>query len=344
MKINVRKEVKTGILVILSLTLLYWGLNFLKGIDIFHKRIEYYAVYDRVDGLTVSNPVQINGFTVGSVRSINFMDDNSGRIIVRMEITEITFKLPKYTVSRIGSTDLLGSKTIKLILGTEVDDFHEPGDTLRSSVEASLSEEVNSQILPLKLKAEELLSSLDTLVGVVHAILDKQARDNLSASFESIKNALKTFETVAMRTDSMISSEKAKIAQIMTNFQSISNNLRNNNENVTRILDNLAYISDSIARSDITATINNAGLAFGNAAEIIEKVNQGEGSLGQLINNDSLYFHLEASARDLDRLLIDIEEHPNRYVQVSIFGKKDKDKKMEEKAKKQKEKEQSKKK
>ena len=228
------------------------------------------------------------------------------------------------------------------MLGIEVDEFHEPGDTLRSSVEASLSEEVNRQILPLKAKAEELLSSLDTLVGVVQAILNKEARENLSASFVSIKNALATFELVALRTDTMISSEKEKIAQIMTNFQSISSNLRNNNDNVTRILDNIALISDSLAQADITATVNRAGEAFDHAAEIMEKVNRGEGTIGQLVNNDSLYFHLEASARDLDRLLIDLEKHPNRYVQVSVFGKKDKDKKQADKEKKKREKEESK--
>ena len=180
-------------------------------------------------------------------------------------------------------------------------------------------------------------------MNVVQAILNKEARDNLSASFESIKNALATFEVVAMRTDTMISDEKAKISQIMTNFQSISNNLRNNNENITRIFDNVAYISDSIAMSDITSTINNAGIAFESAAEIMDKVNRGEGSLGQLVNNDSLYFHLEASARDLDRLLIDFEENPNRYVQVSVFAKKDKVKKKEEKARKKREKQEAKK-
>ena len=343
MKIKIKKEVKTGLLVIFSLGVLYWGLNFLKGIDIFNKSIEYYAVYNRVDGLTVSNPVQINGFTVGSVRSVDFIDDNSGRIVVKMELHKISFQLPKYTVSRIVSTDLLGSKSIELILGKEQGEFHEPGDTLRSSVQASLSEEVNRQILPLKAKAEELLSSLDTLVGVVQAILNEEARDNLSASFLSIKNALATFELVAMRTDTMISSEKAKIAQIMTNFQSISSNLRDNNDNVTRILDNVALISDSLAQADITATVNNAGLAFESAAEIMDKVNRGEGSLGQLVNNDSLYFHLESSARDLDRLLIDLEKNPNRYVQVSVFGKKDKDKKKADKEKKKREKEESKK-
>ena len=319
-------------------------MNYLKGIDVFNKRVQYCAIYSKVEGLNVSNPVIINGLNVGSVREIYLMHDHSGRIFVRFEIHRKGIKLPMTTVAKIASTDLLGSKSIELILGKKEGVYHQAGDTLPSAVEASLTEEVNNQILPLKAKAEELLSSIDTLVGVVHAILNKQARDNLSSSFESIKNALATFEVVALRTDTLIMSEKIKFNQTMTNIQSITNNLRNNNDNITMILDNVAYITDSIAMSDLTSTINNAGKAFADAADVMEKINKGEGTIGQLVNNDSLYNALEASARDLDRLLVDLEENPNRYVHVSVFGRRDKTRKLEEKAKKKAEKEAAKKK
>lgn len=342
MKFKLRKEVQTGIVVIVSLGCLYWGINYLKGIDLFNKENNYYAVYDKIEGLSVSNPVQINGFTVGTVREISFLPDHSGKLLVRFTITDQQFMLPKYTVARIASLDLLGSKSIKLILGIEKDATHKAGDTLRSSVEGSITEEVNRQILPLKSKAEDLLASMDTVIRVIQAILNKEARENLSASFQSIKNTLGTFEVVALRMDTLVFEEKDKLSRIMTNFQSISNNLRNNNENITRILDNVAYISDSIAMSDITTTINNAGDAFKNAANIMSKIERGEGTIGQLVNNDSLYLYLENSARDLDRLLVDIEAHPNRYVHLSVFGRKDKDQRRKDKKRRQQEKEEEK--
>jgi len=338
MKIRIKKEVWIGIVVIGSLGVLYWGLNYLKGIDIFNKESNYYAIYDKVEGLTVSNPVQINGYTVGNVRSVTFLPDNSGRIVVKMSVVNQDFKIPLNTVAKITSLDLLGSKSVNLILGKETE-YHNVGDTLKSSVEASIAEEVNSQILPLKLKAEDLLASMDTAIQIVRAILNEEARDNLSASFKNIKNAMGTFEVVAMRVDTMIYEEKAKLSSIMTNFNSISFNLRNNNENITMILDNVAFITDSIAASNVTQTINNASIAFRDAALIMEKIEKGEGSIGQLVNNDSLYFHLESSARNLDRLLMDIEEHPGRYVHVSVFGGQDKDSKRREKERKKKEKE-----
>ena len=339
MKLKLKKEVWTGIVVILTLSLLYWGVNYLKGVDVFNKESDYYAVYDRIEGLTVSNPVQINGYSVGSVREIILMPDNSGKIVVRFSIINQSFRLPKNTIAKISSLDLLGSKSINLVLSDNQEEFYAPGDTLSSSVEASLTEEVNNQILPLKVKAEDLLASMDTVIQVVRAILNKEARENLTSSFESIKNAMGTFEVVAMRVDTMIHDEKAKFSSIMTNFNSISNNLRNNNENITLILDNIAFISDSIAASNITQTINNAGIAFRDAAEIMEKIKNGEGTIGQLVNNDSLYWNLEKSARDLDRLLVDIEDHPSRYVHVSVFGRKDKEQKKSKKEERKKEKE-----
>jgi phospholipid/cholesterol/gamma-HCH transport system substrate-binding protein len=273
------------------------------------------------------------------VREITLIPDNSGRLLVRFVVTDPDFKLPLNSVAKISSLDLLGSKSINLLLGLKSGEYHEPGDTLAVSVEASLSEEVNNQILPLKKKAEDLLSSMDTTIRVIQAILNKEARENLSASFESIKNALFTFERVALRLDTMIYSEKDKLARILTNFQSISNNLRNNNENITQILDNVAYITDSIALSNITQTINNAGVAFSNAAEIMQRIDRGEGTLGQLVQNDSLYQYLEKSARDLDKLLTDINDHPNRYVHFSVFGRRDKEQKKKEKAARRREKE-----
>lgn len=338
MKLKFKKEVITGIVVLGSLGLLYWGLNYLKGIDIFNKELSYYAVYDKVEGLSVSNPVQINGYTVGNVRAINLLSDNSGRILVKFSIVNHDFNLPKFTIAKISSLDLLGSKSINLVLG-KMEEFHSPGDTLKSSVEASISEEVNNQILPLKAKAEDLLSSMDTAIQIVRAILNEEARSNLSQSFKNIKNAMGTFELVALRMDTMVMTEKAKLSSILTNFNSISNNMRNNNENITLILDNIAFITDSIAASNITQTINNAGIAFRDAASIMEKIERGEGTIGQLVNNDSLYINLENSARNLDRLLIDIEENPRRYVHVSVFGGKDKVTKQREKEKKKQEKE-----
>ncbi len=338
---KMRKEVWTGLVIAVSLGVLYWGLNFLKGIDIFNKETHYYSVYDKIEGLQVTNPVQINGYTVGNVREVNLMPDNSGRIVVKMTIVDQNFKLPRNTVAKIVSLDLLGSKSINLILGSSPE-YYEDGDTLLSSVEASIQEEVNNQILPLKAKAEDLLSSMDTAIQIVRAILNEEARKNLKSSFENFNKATATFNTVTMRVDTMIYEEKAKLSSIMTNFNSISYNLRNNNENITMILDNIAFITDSIAASNVTQTINNASIAFRDVAAIMEKIERGEGTIGQLVNNDSLYIHLENSARDLDRLLIDVEEHPGRYVHVSVFGGKDKETKRREKEKKKQEKAQRK--
>jgi phospholipid/cholesterol/gamma-HCH transport system substrate-binding protein len=320
---GIRKEVKIGVTVVGSLAILLWGLNFLKGVNIFSSSNTYYALYDEVQGLNVSSPIMVNGFKVGKVMDLKFHPEMDGRILVKFSVEEGDFLLPSNTRAKITSLDLLGSKSIDLVLPKKVEGYLANGDTLVSEVERSITDEVNAQIAPLKKKAEDLLASIDTAVTVVKVILNKQAREDLRSSFTSIKNTFHTFEVLARRIDTLTQEEKAKIGMIMNNVQSISNNIRNNNENITAILDNFRLISDSLAMSNLTTAVNNASVALTAAADIMRKIDEGEGTVGKLVNDDSLYIHLSSAARDLDKLLIDLEAHPKRYVHFSIFGRKD---------------------
>jgi phospholipid/cholesterol/gamma-HCH transport system substrate-binding protein len=330
---GIRKEVKVGVTIIASLGILLWGLNFLKGVNVFSTTKHYYALYDEIQGLGTSSPIMINGFKVGRVMELKFHPEMDGRIVVKFSVDEEEFLIPNRTIAKITSMDLLGSKSIDLILPRNIDGYLQHGDTLITGVERSLTDEVNAQIAPLKKKAEDLLASIDTAVTFVKVILNKQAREDLQSSFSSIKNTFYTFEILARRLDTLTQQEKAKLSMVMNNVQSITSNIRNNNENITAILDNFRLISDSLAISNITTAVNNASDALIAAAGIMEKVNQGEGTLGMLINDDSLYVHLSSAARDLDKLLVDLEEHPKRYVHFSLFGRKDSRRKEKKKNK-----------
>ncbi|PCH65042.1 MAG: hypothetical protein COC01_10480, partial [Bacteroidetes bacterium] len=180
------KEAKLGVLVTAAIVVFIWGFNFLKGSNIFSMEREYYAVYQRIDGLVEANPVLLNGFKVGRVNNIYFHPDNSGKVIVKFVINKETIDLPKDTKALIFSSDLLGSKSIELKLG-EDSVYLQYGDTLMSSIEENLKEAVNRQIAPLKKKTEELIGSIDSAVTIVQDILNKEARENLSKSFESFK-------------------------------------------------------------------------------------------------------------------------------------------------------------
>lgn len=326
---KIRKEVKIGAIMIIAIALLFWGANYLKGINLLEKNKRFFAIYERVDGLGSSNPVVINGYKVGQVEEISFLPDNSGRLLVKFSVTEENFRISKDTRAKIISSDLLGSKSIELQLGTSNEELQNL-DTLESDVEASLTEAVNQQIAPLKRKAEDLISTVDSAITTVSAIFNKQARSDLDASFTSIKNSLQTFERTMVQVDGMVKAERNKIAEVLTHLESITRNLANNNDKLTASLENIEAISDSLAGANLKQTVNNASIAMTEVASVMQKINQGEGSLGQLINNDTLYNNLERSADDLDKLLLDMRLNPERYVHFSIFGRKKKEAKKEE--------------
>ncbi len=319
---KISKEVKTGILVVIAIALCVYGFNFLKGKDIFSSRDIYYAVYPQVGGIVEANPVQLNGFKVGRVKKIELLD-STGRLLVTMAISDQNLRIKKGTVARIVSSDLLGAKAIELVMGNSVE-YVKDGDTLTSDIEASLQESVNASVKPLKDKAEKLIGSIDSIMVVVQAVLDKTTRDNLSQSFDNIKHALETFDRTAMRLDTMIASERYKISNIFSKVESISTNLANNNDKISDAIRNFASISDTLAKANLTKTIENANNALGQASSVMEKINKGEGTAGLLVHDRKLYDNLTAASGSLDSLLKDMNDHPKRY--FSVFGR-DKSKK-----------------
>ncbi len=323
---KIRKEVKIGFIMLLSIGLLFWGANFLKGFDIFKNTKHYYAIYNQVDGLAVSNPVRINGFKIGQVENIEFLSDYSGRLIVKFTVTHEDFFIPDDTKAKIVSSDILGSKSIDLQLGSSAEGL-DKNDTLSSEIEASLSESVNQQIAPLKKKAEDLIQTVDSAILIVSAIFNKKARTDLDSSFASIRSSLEIFERTMRHVDETVLEERQDLKEIIDNVNSITGNLAENNSKLTAVLSNMEAITDSLAGANLRETVSNASIAMEQVAELMQKVNSGQGTLGALMNNDTLYTNLEAAANDLDKLLLDMRLNPERYVHFSIFGRKDKSKK-----------------
>ncbi len=312
-----KKEIITGLVFIVALALLIWGFNFLKGFNLLKEQRIVYAVYEEVSGLNRANPVSINGLKVGQVSDIYFEPGYSGNIIVKIMI-ETEIPIPRNSVALIYSSDLMGSKAINLILGN--DSLHiANGDTLATKVEASLKEAVNQQIQPLKLKAEELILSIDSVVTVIKAIFNESARQNLSNSLASIQETFANLESASHNLDELVASEKTRLAEIMINLESITGTISNNEENIDNILKNFSTISDSLASADIPGTFQNLNRVADDLAVIIEKINKGEGSIGMLVNDEDLYKDLQRSAEQLNLLLEDVRVNPKRYVRFSLF-------------------------
>ena len=312
-----RKEIIIGLVFIAALALFIWGFSFLKGFNLFKEQRVLYAVYDQVSGLSKANPVSINGLKVGQVSDIYFDPSYSGKIIVEITI-ETQLPIPRNSVALIYSSDLMGSKAIDLKLGSD-SLLVANGDTLGTRVEASLKEAVNQQIQPLKAKAEELILSIDSVVTVIKEIFNEQARDNLTSSLASVQATFENLESASYNLDQMIAAEKVRFGEIMYNLESITTTIRENEDDIDNIISNFSVISDSLAQADIPRTFANINRVVGDVADIVDKINSGEGTLGMLVNNESLYRDLQKSAEQLSLLLEDLRVNPKRYVRFSLF-------------------------
>jgi phospholipid/cholesterol/gamma-HCH transport system substrate-binding protein len=302
---------------IAALVMFIWGFNFLKGNDVFVKERVFYATYQNVSGLVPSNPVIINGMRVGQVTRLFFHPDMSGKIVAVLSLRS-NFPVPENSIARIFSSDLMGSKAIELQLGNSPMNALS-GDTLQSSIEASLMDAVNAQVAPIKAKAEALISSLDSLVVVVQAILNEDSKKNLIQSLQNISLTFKNLENTTANIDTLVSGERKRIASILRNAELITRNFEKNSDELNRIMQNAATFSDSLAAADIAGTIRNADKALNELTQILDKLNKGEGTAGMLLKNDTLYFELEKSAAELNKLLEDVRLNPKRYVKFSLF-------------------------
>ena len=321
MAISKKKYILFGFLSISILATSYWGFNFLKGSSIFNNRNEYFIVYERIDGLDVSSPVTVNGFQIGHVTNISLSDALSGEILVTIE-THIKYELPDSTIAEIYSMDLMGTKGIQLVFSTK-ETMHNSGDTLIGSTEQSLKDQVSMQMLPIKNQAEDLMKEMQNAIEIITYIFNEDTRDNLDKSFESIKTTLTYLESAAFSIDTLLQTERQKLARIVTNIDQITYTLAQSSDQMSNIFNNLSTFSDTLVALDITKTINYANNTLSDLSDITEKINNGEGSIGSLLHNDTLYNHLESASLSLDKLLTDVRLNPRKYINFSVvnFGR-----------------------
>lgn len=315
---KISKEVRIGIIVLTAIVLTYWGLNYLKGQDIFTSQKAVYAVYNRVDGLLPSNVVQVNGYKIGNVKSISLLPDHSGRLVISMHIKS-DLKIPKNSVAEIFSTDLLGTKGVQLIFGNSTEDLQD-GDTLPSNIQVSLGDAVSAEVAPIKERAENLLASLDSVAAVFREVFNQDTKMHLKKSFESISRALNSIDNIATTVDTMLGKKNGRLKLLLDNLESITTNIRNHNNKIGEVIDNFSGISDTLRRANLSQTILNLNKTLEKTASVFDKVNKGQGSLGMLVNDDSLYINLNNTAHDLDLLVKDMNANPKKYVHFSMFG------------------------
>lgn len=305
------KETKIGVIAIIIIAFFIWGYSFLKGKNLLSTADTYYAVYENIDGLEEASPVYISGFKIGIVESIKLHPKKKNLLVVKFSIEE-KVDIPVNTKVIIYPASLIAGKAIKLELSNNKE-LHSNNDTLIGSLEKDLVSSLSDELIPVKNKIEDLVESIDAIL----IVFDEKRKEN-------IQNSLQNIDDITSELNYMLDSEKSKLNKILSNVESITSNLKNHNEQISNILVNFSSISDSLNQANIKSTVLNANKTLAEFSEISQKINRGEGTVGMLINNDSLYNNLNNLAADLDSLIIDLNENPKKYVHFSLFGKKDK--------------------
>lgn len=300
-------EVKIGITALITIIVFIWLFNFLRGKNLFSSTANYYVVYDKVSGLAESSPVEVNGYKVGVVQSIKFLDAKSGRLLVTLNVRK-DFKLPVNTVAEITTATLIAGMKVQLVYGNG-SGFYSSGDTIPGRLAESIITRVENELLPLKEKISGLLTSIDSVIVSLNDVMDPQFRKDLKSGVADLSKTAKGIS-------------ESELKETLLNVNKFTGALAENSAKMTSTFNSLESIADTLAAADIYSSINNLKSSLEKASSLLDNINEGKGTAGQLMTNDSLYHNLSNSLESLNKLLIDFKANPKRYVHFSVFGRK----------------------
>jgi phospholipid/cholesterol/gamma-HCH transport system substrate-binding protein len=296
------REVKVGIMTVIAIFLLYFGLNFLKGVDIFKPISYYYAIYDDIGGLVPSSPVYIKGYKTGQVEEISYDFSKQNAFVVKISV-EKKIKLPKGAHIQLFDDGLMGGKAIQIVFDplTANQLMHVSGDTLPADKSVGLLANVAGSLMP---KIENVARQADSLLFSVRKLIESNSLTNSFASIETTTNEL------------AISSTKLKLL--------LNNDFPRILTDVNTLTSDFKIISGNLKKIDFAATFDKVDYTIKNLNLITDKINSSNGSIGLLLNDKSLYQNLTNTAQSADNLIVDLKNNPKRYINFSVFGTKSK--------------------
>ncbi len=326
MEFKFSKEVATGFFVILAIGLLVAGINFLKGNSFFGGDDYYYAYFPNSGQVTPATDVVVNGVIVGKVLDVQLTDDKDSlkRVIIRFNIQDKNFKIPVGSTVEAGAIDLFSKGLIVRANPDISKGFYEPGNEVPGIVLTDITTQVKSYVDPITQKLQLIMTSVDKTVTDLSAFWDTTASSEMESSLREVKLAIKKFGNAASEIEALVVEEKVKLSRIMSNVQDITYNLKKSNDTVKAIVGNVKRITDDLVTADFKGVIENAKNTLAKVNTSLEAANNGEGTLGKLLGDESLYNELVRTNQELQNLVNDLQVHPERYIHFSVFGAKTK--------------------
>ncbi len=301
------KEIKTAILAISSILLFIWGYSFLKGSDLLSSYKQIYVEYDNVEGLVPSSPVTLNGLTIGKIKSIELQP--TGKLLVELQIKS-DFVITEKSVAEIYAPSPIGGKQIAIIINKSSSKPIESGEHLVSANKLGIIDGVLGQLDPLKIKVDQLLDNANLMMQNINQIMNADSKSNIQSGLANLNETLAQFKVASVQVNSILADNKSKLNATLSNVDTASKNF--------------AKISDSLSKVKINHTIKTLESTLSNVNDIMKNLNEGKGSMGKLMKDDALYTNFSKTSKELELLLQDVRLYPTRYVNVSLFGKKNK--------------------
>lgn len=296
------KEIRIALVAILGIVIMYFGMNFLKGISLLSDDEVYYITFKDVNGLSASSPIFANGYQVGVVRGIDYDFANNSEIVVTFTVDD-DLRIPKGSTAEIIS-DMMGKVKMNLLIAEDISQgIVNPGDTIVGSTDAGIVGKV-AGIVP---EVEKMLPKLDSILISVNALL---ADPNITKSMSNVQQVTKDLTTSTRELNTLMANLNKNVPGLM--------------DKTNGVLDNTTRLTDNLASVDIDATMSKVNQTLTNVQTLTEKLNNKQGTLGLLMNDPSLYNKLTKTVQSADTLLNNLRAHPKRYVHFSIFGKKEK--------------------
>lgn len=311
---KISNETKIGSLTAIAITTLILGFNYLKGKNLTERNDVIYAVFPSVEGLVVSSPVYINGFQVGKVSDMQASDKDLSGIIVKISLKK-EINIPDNSVAILNS-EILQSTSVVIRKGSSTS-YVQSGDTIQTKPSTGIMGEVRNSLNPAISSLNQALISLNNLIAKISVMMDPRTQNNLQEMVANLKASSESLKA-------MMDQQNGALARSLSNVASITGNLKDNNHKVDTIVDNIQALSGKLKNLQMDETLVSVNKTLASLNAVLNKANSKEGSLGLLLNDPKLYQELRQTNRSLNILLDDFRTHPKRYVNVSVFGKKDK--------------------
>ena len=302
------REIKTAVLVIASVVLFIWGYSFLKGKALFANYKTFYVTYTNVEGLVKSAPVTLNGLAIGKVNDIK-INETDGSVVVELQITS-DFPISSTSAAVLYEPGFIGGKQIAIEPDFKNKTLAEDGQELSGELKLSLTASIQEKLVPLQAKFETVLVEVEKLLQGVNSVLDKKSQENLKITLAELSKTMVEIHAASTNVNSILTDNKSDLKGVVTNFKKVSTDF--------------AKISDSLTKADLGKTVKNFNTSLAKVDAILLDLEAGKGSAGKLLKDEALYFNLKSTTKEMELLLQDVRLYPTRYINVSVFGKKNK--------------------